>query len=215
MYFDEFLERIPKLEKIPLTGVTSHVKLAPSERINSLINLSIDKQKVRSAAVLSLIYKNENREAAMVLTRRRIYKGIHSNQISFPGGKPEKNDLDLQSTAIRETEEEIGIQKNKIVLIRQLTDVFIPPSNFLVSPFLGYLDSTPLFIKQDSEVESIISVRIKDLMSDEYLTHQLMDTSYATKIDVPAFDFDGHIVWGATAMMLSEIKDLLRNVLSF
>jgi 8-oxo-dGTP pyrophosphatase MutT (NUDIX family) len=215
MYFDEFLERIPKLEKIPLTGVSSHLKLAPSERINSLLNMSIDKQKVRSAAVLSLIYKNKDKEACMVLTKRRAYEGVHSNQISFPGGKPEKHDSDLQATAIRETEEEIGIQKNKIELIRQLTDIFIPPSNFLVSPFLGYTNSTPQFIKQDSEVESIISIRIKDLMSDEFLTHRLMDTSYAVKIDVPAFDFDGNVVWGATAMMLSEIKDLLKNTLLF
>ncbi|PJB12203.1 MAG: coenzyme A pyrophosphatase [Flavobacteriales bacterium CG_4_9_14_3_um_filter_40_17] len=213
MYFDEFLERIPKLEKIPLTGVVSHLKLAPLERFNSLINMSIDKQKVRSAAVLSLVYKNENGEASLVLTKRRAYTGIHSNQISFPGGKAEKHDSGLQATAIRETEEEIGIQKNKIELIRQLTDVYIPPSNFLVSPFLGYTNSIPHFIKQDSEVESIIAVRIKDLMSDEYLTRRLIDTSYATKIDVPAFDFDGQIVWGATAMMLSEIKDLLKNTL--
>lgn len=213
MYFDEFLELIPKLEKIPLTGVASHLKLAPSERINSLINVSIDKQKVRPAAVLSLIYKNENGEASMVLTKRRIYKGIHSNQISFPGGKSEKHDLDLRATAFRETEEEIGVQKNTIILVRQLTDIFIPPSNFLVSPFLGYADKTPHFIKQDAEVESIISVKIRDLLSDGFLIKQIIDTSYATRIEVPAFVFEGHIVWGATAMMLSEIKDLLRNVL--
>ncbi len=213
MYFDEFLELIPKLEKIPLTGTASHLKLAPSERINSLVNLSIDKQKVRSAAVLSLIYKTENGEASLVLTKRRAYEGVHSNQISFPGGKPEKHDLDLRATAIRETEEEIGIRKNTIVLVRQLTDIFIPPSNFLVSPFLGYTGTTPHFVKQDAEVESIISVKIKDLISDGFLTKQIIDTSYAKKIEVPAFGFDGHIVWGATAMMLSEIKDLLRNVL--
>ena len=148
-----------------------------------------------------------------VLILRKTYKGVHSNQVGFPGGRVEENDLDLQHTALRETEEEVGIPQSEVRVIKQLTQIYIPPSNFWVYPFVGIMERTPLLVPQEDEVEEVLEINIDDFLSESCLTTQRLSTSYAENIEVPAFMLNGHIVWGATAMMLSEMKDLLKQVL--
>jgi 8-oxo-dGTP pyrophosphatase MutT (NUDIX family) len=113
-------------------------------------------------------------------------------------------------TALRETEEEVGVPAELIRPIRPLSRIYIPPSKFEVSPFMGICQRTPEFRKQDSEVAQLIEVPLADILCDSCLETRRMTTSYATDIEVPAFRLQGHIVWGATAMMLNEIKSLLR-----
>jgi len=162
----------------------------------------------KKAAVLSLFYPNHKNETCFLLTQRASYKGTHSAQISFPGGKIEKSDKNLQETALRETFEEVGILQTSIRVIRELTDVYIPPSNFLVTPFMSFVDEKPTF-KINNEVKTTINVLVSDLLNDKNISSVNMNTSYMKNVEVPCFKLNNFIVWGATAMMLAEIKELL------
>jgi 8-oxo-dGTP pyrophosphatase MutT (NUDIX family) len=152
-------------------------------------------------------------ETQLLLILRKTYKGVHSNQIGFPGGKVEEDDMDLEATALRETHEEVGVLPKKIEVLKELTELYIPPSNFIVQPYIGLYREPEPFKIQESEVEALVEVLFTDFMNDKNLIYQKLTTSYAQNIDVPAFKLNGYTVWGATAMMLSEIKELLRQVL--
>jgi hypothetical protein len=82
-----------------------------------------------------------------------------------------------------------------------------------VHPYMGIIQRTPVLVPQEEEVESVLEIDLDEFMSDSCLTTQTLSTSYATDIEVPAFLLNGHVVWGATAMMLSEMKDIIRQVL--
>lgn len=213
MDFDKFLNRSPNLRKIKLPGVEAHHKLAPILRLQELENLDIDKKNPNQAAVMAVFYPGKQGETKFVLILRKTYKGVHSNQVGFPGGRVEDQDQDLMHTALRETEEEVGIPRSEVEVLRELTRLYIPPSNFWVQPYLGLMQRTPVLIPQESEVEDVLEIDIDEFMSDSCLIRQTLSTSYAKNIDVPAFLLGGHVVWGATAMMLSEMKDILRQAL--
>jgi len=167
----------------------------------------------KKAGVLALCYPGEENAAYILLILRKTYEGVHSNQIAFPGGKEEELDTDLLSTALRETEEEVGIPMKNVTVIKELTQVYIPPSNFMVSPFIGICFEQPAFSIQEEEVEKVVEVPIKDLLNDDFICSKKIKTSYAVDVDVPAFNLNDYTVWGATAMMLSEVKDLLKQIL--
>jgi len=210
MNFDDFHKNINQLEQLPLGGLDAQFKLAPKMR------MGYDGEKIKAnnpkrAAVLALFYPDVNNETTFLLTKRASYKGTHSAQISFPGGKIEKSDKNLTHTALRETFEEVGVLQNEIQIIREITNVYIPPSNFLATPFFAMMHQKPEF-KTNHEVDEIIEVTLKDLLDDINLDSIVMKTSYMDKIAVPCFRLNDHVVWGATGMMLSEIKELIKNI---
>ncbi|NVK51546.1 MAG: CoA pyrophosphatase [Flavobacteriaceae bacterium] len=208
MNFISFLKTIQHIKKVELGGLDAQFKLAPAMRLKYNTE-KIAASNPRKAAVLALFYPNKYQETCFLLTQRASYKGTHSAQISFPGGKIEKNDLNLQETALRETFEEVGIQKEQIQVIREITDVYIPPSNFLATPFLAYSNTTPTF-KINHEVDHTIEIKIADLLDDNNISSINISTSYAKNINVPCFKLNDYVVWGATAMILNEIKELLK-----
>ncbi len=213
MDFEIFKAALVKIEKLPLPGQTSQFKMSPPYR-EKLITLQKDKIKnAKKAAVMALFYPNIDDKAYLILILRKTYKGVHSAQVGFPGGKVEQEDGTLQKTALRETEEEIGVPIQSIQVLKQLTQIYIPPSNFYVHPFIGISTVTPQFIKQDSEVEALLEISVSDFLNENSLTTKTVSTKYDKKIDVPAYELNGHLVWGATAMMLSEVKDLIKEVL--
>ncbi len=209
MTVNDFMELIPKIKNSSLPGVESQFKLAPSTRKKLGKEIDIKELKPKKAAVLSLLYPNVNDEMQMVFMLRKTYEGVHSNQISFPGGKVELEDDNLETTALRETFEEIGVSSNDISVLKELTDVYIPPSNFLVKPFLGISKVRPNFILEEKEVERLIEIPLKSILSNSSITTKEITNSYVKGLSVPAFEFNNEVVWGATAMMLSEIKDLI------
>ena len=211
MNFNSFLKSVPKIANLPLPGEEYHYKMAPLSRLRELREEGIKNKNPKKAAVLMLFYPDEEQRTKFVLILRKTYKGVHSNQVGFPGGKVENGDLDYQMTALRETHEEVGIRPDDINIIRPITEVYIPPSNFLVFPYLGTLAMTPEFIPQETEVEGIIEVPLADFLDDSALSKEKLDTSYARALEVPAFKLNGHTVWGATAMMLNEVKALLNK----
>lgn len=206
MQFDEFLKQVPKLSNLELLGQEAQFLMAPDERIRALSEMDIEAKKPRWAGVMAVFYPNTKGETTLVLILRKTYKGVHSNQVGFPGGKAEAFDESIKHTALRETEEEVGLPQNEINVVKKLTKLYIPPSNFWVQPFIGYVEQTPVFTKEDAEVEAILEVPLEEFLADKSVITQRIDTSYGTMLDVPAFYLSEHVVWGATAMMLSEVK---------
>jgi 8-oxo-dGTP pyrophosphatase MutT (NUDIX family) len=213
MNFDEFLISLSKIKNIPLPAQASQYKMSPPFRLELLDKYKEAVKNANRAGVMALFYPDESKQTKLVLILRHTYKGVHSAQISFPGGKFETEDNSLKNTAIRETYEEIGIPQQNIEVLKQLTEVYIPPSNFYVQPFFGIVKNTPNFIIQDKEVKALVEVSLRHFMDDNNVVTKVVESSYNMKVEVPAFLLNGHIVWGATAMMLSEIKDLLKELL--
>lgn len=182
-------------------------------RLKDLERINIEEQKPNEAAVLAVFYPGPSNETRFVLILRKTYRGVHSNQVGFPGGRVEPEDLNLMHTALRETQEEVGIPREEVEVLRELSRLYIPPSNFWVYPFMGIMKRTPVLIPQEEEVEAVLEIELNEFLSDSCLTTQTLSTSYAKEIEVPAFFLNGHVVWGATAMMLSEMKDILKQVL--
>ena len=206
MQLDSFLKIIPKIAKSKLTGTVSHLKMIPPNRKLAFTNEN-SLEKPREAAIICLFYPDNTGLMHFVLILRKMYEGVHANQIGFPGGKIENTDKNAQDAALRELEEEIGVPREKPTIIKSLSKVYIPPSNFMVYPFLGYLTEKPTFIKDDYEVAEIIQVALSEHMTSE-IQLNTVKTGNAS-ITVPTFSLNNHIVWGATAMILSEVKDLL------
>lgn len=213
MNFDEFLIRISKIKNIPLPAESSQFKMAPPFRRELLEKQNDAMKNANKAGVMALFYPDLNKETNFVLILRKTYQGVHSAQVGFPGGKLEKQDKSLQDAAVRETFEEVGIPKNHIEVIRELSKVYIPPSNFYVHPFMGISKITPNFIKQEDEVEAILEISLQHFFDETLIVKENVSTSYNIDVEVPAFKLNNQVVWGATAMMLSEIKDLLKQII--
>ncbi|HCE54455.1 MAG TPA: coenzyme A pyrophosphatase [Lutibacter sp.] len=210
MDFNDFKNSISKLGKIPLGGLEAQFELAPKFREKYTQEFLISKN-AKKAAILALFYPNDQGKTCFLLTLRANYGGTHASQISFPGGKFESSDVSLKHTALREAHEEVGINKDDVYIFKQMTDVFIPPSNFMVTPFLGLLDYRPTLTKNE-EVAENISVLLEDLFDNRACSTAVVTTSYAANIQVPCFNLSNFMVWGATAMMLNEIKLLLKEI---
>ncbi|MDP2525216.1 NUDIX hydrolase [Maribacter dokdonensis] len=213
MNFNFFEQQISKIKDLPLPGEASQYKMAPESRLEELQRINISQKNPRRAGVMALFYPTNNMGTNLLLILRKTYKGVHSNQVAFPGGKEEKSDDGLLTTALRETYEEVGVAPKDITVIKEISEIFIPPSNFMVQPYIGIYRNPKPFVKQDAEVELILEVPLSDFLDDTLVVSKKMTTSYAVDIEVPAFKLNGYIVWGATAMMMNEIKELLKQVL--
>ena len=209
MKFEDFTKNIDQLKEIQLGGIEAQFKLAPELRL-AYDDKKITANNPKIAAVLALFYPNNNNNTSLLLTKRASYNGPHSNQISFPGGKIEKSDNNLSQTALRETFEEVGVSQEKVEILREITNVYIPPSNFLVTPFIGITKTKPMF-KVNSEVAEIIEISFLDLLDDNNVGTIQITNSYMKETLVPSFNINGSVIWGATAMILSEIKEVLKK----
>jgi len=210
MIFDLFLKNILNIQKTQLFGAKSHLRMAPQNREEMLRIWDYSKQNPKKAGVLILLYPKEAQTFFVLI--HRGFGGVHSSQISFPGGKFEKTDNDLLQTAIRETEEEIGIEQEKIKIIKKISELYVPPSNFLISPFIGFLENEPKFVPQQDEVAEIIEVSLSDFLNIN-TTFDNVKASQNNYINVPTYNIQGKIVWGATAMILSELKDIFEEII--
>lgn len=203
-----FADTFSNLLMGPLPGPLAHQKMAPLSRQVIHFNPA-DYPNAKIAAVLVLCYP-KNGEITMVLTQRPNYDGVHSGQISFPGGKIEPGDNDELHTALRETEEEIGVLRQEIRVIGKLSNVYIPPSNFFVFPFVGIATSAPIFTPDSNEVAEIIEMPINTLLADSVKSTITINRPEAP-FEAPCYDINGKKVWGATAIILSEVEWLLRE----
>jgi len=208
MTFSDFKDKITTIKTSNLGGLNAQFKLAPKMRLKYNAE-KIKARKPKVAAVLALFYPDDHNNMCFLLTQRAHYKGTHSAKISFPGGKIDAVDNSLEETALRETFEEVGIADKKITVLRELTDVYIAPSNFLATPFIAYADEKLVF-KKNYEVAKTINVLVSDLLNDKTITTTFINNTYLKNETVPCFLLNNTVVWGATAMILSEIKELLK-----
>ncbi len=165
------------------------------------------------AAVLLLLYP-ENGKWNVALTQRASKYGHdkHKGQMSLPGGKMEPTDEDFVATAMRETEEEIGVARELIHPLGELTDLYIPVSNFLVHPVVAYIDELPVFVLEENEVAELVSCSLEVLCSDEIRkVKDIQISKQMTLKRVPYFEIQGKVVWGATAMILNEFVTLYKQ----
>lgn len=171
----------------------------------------------RFAAVLLLVYSNSHGQPSLILTRRQLDMSKHPGQIALPGGRQDDGES-LRQTALRETCEEIGVEQLRIQVLGELSPVYIPPSDYTVTPFVGWYDGSPDFIAAEYEVAEILEVQIDRLLDPatfihgEVLTWNKEDPSNPRKIIAPYYAIGLHQVWGATAVMLDEFIDRLRRV---
>ena len=145
----------------------------------------------------------------LVLTKRNSNLSKHAGQISFPGGRRDEGES-LEQTALRETEEEIGIATVLVTVLGKLNPVYIPPTDFTVTPFVGWVDHQPSFVRSEAEVEEIIPVSLSHLMNPATMVSGVVTTA-KYRLKVPYYQVDHHQIWGATALMLGELLERLKR----
>lgn len=141
---------------------------------------------------------------------RPEYDGAHSGQVAFPGGKMEDFDADITAAALRETHEEIGIAPASVAPLGLLTPLFVPVSNFMVHPVLAIAAQTPGFRLDAREVAQLIELPL-DVLLDESRRGEKEILVRGVRVHAPFFGLPGHTIWGATAMMLSELAEVVRQ----
>ncbi len=163
----------------------------------------------RVAAVLILLYPDKGVIHTLFMQRHN-YDGVHGGQISFPGGKKEPADKDIIDTALREAEEETGVDRSAISVIGTLTPLFIPVSNMIVTPVIGWTKEKPAFVHQPEEVVYLIEAELKRFLDPGIIKIKPFEIR-GELIDIRYFDYEGHVIWGATAMILNELLTIIKN----
>jgi len=204
MDFIKTTEKILKELNNPLPGRESHLLMAPE--IQRTPEYEIPE---REGAVLLCLYADKD-DIRIVFIKRTEYEGPHSGQISFPGGLRNNTDKDLMDTALRETEEETGILRSDINILGRLSTLHIPVSNIIVHPFIAYCKTEPFFRIDKKEVQHLIVPLLKVFLDPENIKKEKWILS-AKEVEVPFFNVDGHKIWGATAMILSEFICLINK----
>lgn len=196
----------------PLPGEDSHLEMSPLGRGKSSDALR-KANKIRESAVGIHVFDIAGDQPKILLTKRANYKGTHGGQISFPGGKKESDDPNLEFTARRESFEETGIPLKKGELLGRLTDIFIPVSGFKVQPYLFYHSHAYSELNTDSrEVEELFFLPARTLVDDHLKSFVTIEIQSGLQLKkVPSFVFEERIIWGATAIILNELKTMLRS----
>ena len=210
MNFELFLNALPAFREVEVDGRSAHEEILPvlaKERREAFKN----DRAPKISAVAATIFSKEG-EAHVLLIERQSYDGVHSGQVGFPGGKREEGDSDLQGTALREMEEEVGVPRSMPQFVRLLSEVYIPPSRFLVHPFVYVLEELPPLTQDPREVKDVIHLPLAHLLDERNVVEGKIKTSYGLPIKTPYFEFDHFKIWGATAMMLSEMKQMLLKI---
>ncbi len=190
-----------------LPGAQAQFQMAHTKR-EHLSTCSPDLTHYRESAVLVLLYPNEANKLVILLIERSTYNGHHSGQIALPGGKKELTDVDLQATALREFFEETGCELTPEI-IGALSPITIPVSKFIVQPFVAHLKKKPQFSINTHEVNALIEWPIDSLLNPDAIKTKTIEPITGVKLKTPYFDVDGKVLWGATAMMLNELKHVI------
>lgn len=206
----ELINKIEKKLSNGLPGREAQLKMAAHSTRKGYLSAPPGANK---AGVLALLYPKQSDWHIVLIERASANPNDrHRGQISFPGGRYEEADQHISRTALREAEEEVGVDSSRIELLGSLTDLYIPVSNFRVDPFVGFTETTPQFVPQESEVQDILEVPVRELIRPDNLkTKDLVIREGFVLKNVPYFNLMNKVVWGATAMMLSELVEVIRR----
>jgi 8-oxo-dGTP pyrophosphatase MutT (NUDIX family) len=210
MTFTEFINRLKRELALPLPGMQVQLRMTSNRRVREMMEFRQSEQAIKSSVLVLLFPGRENAQPTFVVTLRPTYEGIHSGQISLPGGRFELTDENLMQTALRETDEEIGMDPAEVTIIGQLTELYIPPSNYLVQPFVGFTSGSPVFNPQPKEVEQIIEIPVRQLLDEKNVREKEISVA-GIQFSAPSFVIGRTTIWGATAMILNEFKEILRK----
>jgi 8-oxo-dGTP pyrophosphatase MutT (NUDIX family) len=166
----------------------------------------------KPSSVLVLIYPGIDGSIHFPLVKRAEYPGTHSGQISFPGGRAEAGETTIQ-TALREAEEEVGVHPSEVTVLGVLSNFFVVPSNFMVTPVVGYASRRPQFVADEVEVVRILEGDIRSLLPAEAIHVSEVVVAKTYKLQAPHFIVDNEMVWGATAMMLNEFRMIITEIM--
>lgn len=209
MNFTELCDALKlRLEK-PLPGETAH-EVFRAQPVGDIRPLIDHKDPPRPGGVLLLLYEDEG-IVKFPLIKRPEYAGAHSGQVSLPGGKAEPGEDAIQ-TALRECEEEIGVVQHGVRILGRLSDFFVIPSNYIVTPVVASLSGKPLFRPDPYEVARIIEARLPDISGEGAIKQKEIIAAGKYRMMAPHFEIDNEVVWGATAMMLNEFRTVLRDL---
>lgn len=207
MVFEQLIDTLSERLQQPLPGAKAHEPMRATP--TGLIKPKFEhKLPPKPGSVLILLYPDNGR-IKFPLTKRPDYLGAHGGQVSLPGGKAEP-DEDYIQTALREGEEEIGVSREQMKVLGRLSDFFVIPSNFMVAPVIAYTEEKPLFIPQASEVEKILEGDLLNLIAEDAIHAKEIVAAKMYPMLAPHFLIEGEVVWGATAMMLNELRMLIR-----
>jgi 8-oxo-dGTP pyrophosphatase MutT (NUDIX family) len=196
-----------RLQK-PLPGDVAH-KYMMAQPIGQRFKMQYEKPP-KNGAVMIALYPDEGK-IYFPLMQRPPYQGIHGGQVSLPGGKQEESDHDLIETAIRETFEEIGVKISDNEVIGSLSDLNVTASNFIVKPIISILKKKPDFIRDPREVEQIFHAEVQHLIHPQTLQETELTVAQEVRLKAPFFNIEDKVVWGATAMILSEFVEILKE----
>jgi 8-oxo-dGTP pyrophosphatase MutT (NUDIX family) len=200
-------ERLRRALQAPLPGHERFLQISGYPRPNVEKALT-QVPPPRESAVLALFFHREE-VLHTLLMLRPTYAGVHSGQVGFPGGKRELGDPDLQHTALREFVEETGAVDTPIEVLGSLSRVYIPPSRTIVTPFVGYAPELGSVRPDPFEVALLIEAPVDELLREDILKRRMQTMPSGEAVEIPYFDVQGHVVWGATALMIAELRELL------
>jgi len=202
-------EAIQRVLQQPLPGLRAQARMAPIPRPS---RPPTPDHRPREGGVLVLLYPGEGAgDLYLVLTRRTDTLGNHRGQISFPGGSVDPADPSTTQTALREACEEIGVCRDDLCLLGDLTPLYIPPSDFCIHPHVGFVPQRPAFVPQPAEVAELLEVPVRHFLDDRHVVRAEWIIRGEPR-QVPYFDVYGHQVWGATAMVLAEFAAVLKQI---
>jgi 8-oxo-dGTP pyrophosphatase MutT (NUDIX family) len=204
-HFNSFIEKLTARLQEPLPGRVAHEKMASESRLK--FKMPSPNERTRESAVLILFYPSEN-QIFLPLILRPEYDGVHGGQMAFPGGRAEKEDENLIRTAMREAQEEIGVRLTDVKILGQLTKLFIPPSNFYVQPVIGYINHKPDFYPDPREVDKVVEIPLSEITNPQIISRKVLNVR-GVEVDAPFYNIQEHTVWGATAMMISELLTII------
>lgn len=207
--YSEFIDKLKQEISNGLPGWEAQKRMAPPGRTGNGYT-PLKEGIPRESGVLIWLYPKEDKIYTRLILRAEF--GVHSGQVAFPGGRVDPNDDSLWNTALREANEEVGLSSDKVKLVGELTPFYLPPSNFWVHPFIGTSENPePATISKD-EVQTYFDIDIFQLLKPESKGEKLITVSTGEKRQVPFYDLEGYTVWGATAMILSELEELIRRI---
>ncbi|SNT34872.1 NUDIX domain-containing protein [Ekhidna lutea] len=209
MNFDELTRFLEKRVQKSMPGADAQLKMKPRMANGAPLRMK-HATPPRKGGVLILLFP-DNDVVRFALIQRPDYEGIHGGQMALPGGRYEEEDKDQIQTALRESEEEIGVDKSKIEIIGSLSEFFVAASNYMVLPVIGKMNFKPTFVPEPREVDDIVTPPLKDLINPSRLKEKEIVVRSGYKLICPYFDLQGRTVWGATAMMLGELVEILKE----